>query len=181
MWKHITEGPQTFCIKDLDGLNFVVIIMMIITIITIIFHCFLLLSRNTKCLLLSMTFLYFVTISKFLQAEVWMVISPPSASKSSKWSPGVLFFSSHYIVFFNPKKSISLTNHKILPRLPATVSDLKEQSPRKKRLTGWLSFPFRIWLMYCIAYMFTECICLVMSTHWRTKKKKFWCAIGYLP
>lgn len=126
-----------------------------------------------------MTFLHIVTISKFLQAEVWMVISSPTASSRS---PGTFFFPSNCIfgvdcLFVLIKIKAPLTNHEILPWLLATPSDLKEQNPRKKRHTGWFSFPLLMWLMYCIASMFTDSICLVMSAQWMAEKG-FWCAIG---
>lgn len=73
------------------------------------FHRFLLLSRRANYLLRSMTFVSFVTVSKFLQAAVWMVTSFPTAPECSPRVLVILFVcfllsASHCIFFFKSKE-----------------------------------------------------------------------------
>lgn len=77
-----------------------------------------------------------------------------------------LFFASHCIFI---KSKVYLMNHNILPRFQAVLLVWKNRNTERKEVQGGFLFMF-LWLMYCMAYMFTECTCLVMLTKWMTKR-----------
>lgn len=78
------------------------------------------------------------------------------------------------IAFLSKEKYISWTAK--FP-LDFRQSFWRKRIETQKEMNDRVAFVF-LWLMYCMVYMFTECICLVMLTKWMTKKKnEFWCAI----
>ena len=72
------------------------------------------------------------------------------------------------IAFLSKEKYISWTTK--FP-LDFRQSFWSKRTETQKEMNDRVAFVF-LWLMYCMVYMFTECICLVMLTKWMTKKKK---------
>lgn len=119
------------------------------------FHCFLLLSRRANYLLLSMTFVSSVTVSKFLQAEAWMVTSSPECSPRVLVILFVLFFCFLQVTafFFKSKENICLTNPNILPRpLPPQLLWLERTESQKEKTyrVTFFSFPCMVNVLYSI-------------------------------
>lgn len=73
------------------------------------------------------------------------------------------------IAFLSKEKYISWTAK--FP-LDFRQSFWRKRTETQKEMNDRVAFVF-LWLMYCMVYMFTECICLVMLTKWMTKKKKW--------